>query len=177
MIPGKLLIFSILVALSAANAYAADIPASVVNECTTNEKIYFPTKIRVNADLTLEQKTGAVMDALTGLWIYENETEDAIYAGYHVRKHYLKFAIVFTDDGLTTIICDSRNMKQREGSIHRKAPQWKETLNSRIRSKVSTVSRNLKSGKIYLNNLTELHRKGFVTKEEYETIKSRIPTE
>ncbi|NNE64240.1 MAG: hypothetical protein HKN34_09155 [Gammaproteobacteria bacterium] len=161
--------------LSIANA--GEIPSSVVDECSTNPKIYYPTRIRVNANVTPEQKTAAVMDALTGLWIYENDTMDAIYAGYHVKRHYLRFAIVLTDQGLTTIICDSENMKQREASIHRKAPQWKEALNSRIRTKISTVSRDLKSNKIYLNNLTELRRKGFVTKDEYETIKERIPTE
>jgi hypothetical protein len=161
--------------LSIANA--EEIPSSVVDECSTNPTIYYPTRIRVNANVTPEQKTAAVMYALTGLWIYENDTMDAIYVGYYVRKHYLMFAIILTDQGLTTIICDSENMKQREGSIHRKAPQWKKALNSRIRTNILMVSRNLKNNKIYLKNLTELRRKGFVTKDEYETIKERIPTQ
>ncbi len=160
--------------ITAQNLHASDIPTSVSEECTTSERIYYPTQIHVNPSLTTEQKASAVMEALRGSWIYENESEDAIYAGYHVRKHYLRFAIVFNDKGLVSIICDSKNMRQKEGSIHRKAPQWKETLNTRIRARLADIVRASKSGEIHLRNLTELYKNRFVTKEEFETIKNRI---
>jgi hypothetical protein len=162
---------------SFANLHAEELPASVIEECTTNEKIYYPTLIRVNSNITDEQKASAIMESLSGPWIYENESEVAIYAGYHVRTHYLKFAIVFNEKGLITIICDSSNMKQKEDSIHRKAPQWKESLNTRIRARIADIVIALKSGEIHLKNLSDLYANGFVTKEEFEKIKNRINAE
>lgn len=155
-------------------AIAADIPDSVVEECTTGNRTYFPTVIKVNEGIGPEQKLSAIMDALDGTWLYEGENEDAVFAGYHVRKHYLRFAIIHRAEDIITIICDSENMKQREYSIHRKAPVWKESLNSRIRWRISELTKKIKTDGLHLAKLTELYNSGFITRQEFETIKSRI---
>ena len=112
-----------------------------------------------------------------GQWYYEYDSEDAVFAGFQVRSHYLNVAIIYDSSGLITIICNSDNMKQKEKSIHRKAPLWKNTLDSKIRAALSNSLRESKSNRIYLKNLTGLYQNGFVTKEEYEAIKKRIDAE
>ena len=171
--------------------HAEEIPLSVVEECTTNERIYSPTQIRTNSNFTKEQKSTAILKALgvstsepnyatqqfKGQWYYEHESEDAIFAGYQIRSHYLNVAVTFSDKGLITIICNSNNLKQKKNSIHRKAPLWKNTLDSRIRAELSNSQKASNSTKSSLKSLSYLYKNGFVTKDEYETIKQRVPTE
>jgi len=86
-------------------------------------------------------------------------------------------AVTFSDKGLITIICNSNNLKQKKNSIHRKAPLWKNTLDSRIRAELSNSQKASNSTKSSLKSLSYLYKNGFVTKDEYETIKQRVPTE
>jgi len=84
-------------------ASASGLPEEVVSTCTTNEAIYNTTDLRGAPNLTLSEKRNAVRRALgtsssdpdfnthmfKGQWFLEYETDDAIYAGYKVRSHYL----------------------------------------------------------------------------------------
>jgi len=143
-----------LLSILSMNAIANGIPQSVIDECTTNESIYFETKIRVNDSIGKDLKKAAVLGAVgystsdadfvvktfNGQWFYEHENEDAIFIGYKVRSHYLSVAVIYTPEGISTIVCNSNNLKQKKRSIHRKAAPWKGTLDTRIRTEISNVS-------------------------------------
>ena len=168
--------------------HAEELPASVVQACTTNIKIYFTTRLQTNPGMTKGQKRTAILKALgastsepnfavqnfKGQWFYEYESGDAIYTGYKIRSHYLSVAVVFTDKGLNTVVCNSSNLRQSEKSIHRKAPLWKETLDTKIRVQVADISLSKQASNADLDRLNALHANGFVTQEEYENIKNRI---
>ena len=144
----------LLLSVFSINAIANDIPQSVIDECTTNESIYFETKIRVNDGVGKDLKKAAVLEAagystsdpdfvaktFNGQWFHEYENEDAIFIGYRVRSQYLSIAVIYTPEGFSTIVCNSDNLKQKKKSIHRKAAPWKGTLDSAIRIEISNVS-------------------------------------
>ncbi|WP_019025776.1 hypothetical protein [Colwellia piezophila] len=133
---------------------SATIPSSVLTDCTTNASTFFETSLRTNEDLGNDEKRSAILKSIgistsnpnfavktfKGQWFLEFETPDAIYVSYKVRSHYLQVAVFYTPRGLDTIICNSRNLKQSDSSIHKKAPIWKESLNSRIRSELSQLT-------------------------------------
>ena len=165
------------------------LPASIAEECTTNESIFFPSKIRTTISETALKKE-AIMLALgtstsepsfgttyfKGQWFYEYSVGNVIFSGYKVRSHYLKTAIIINDKYITTILCDSENMNQDSNSIHRKSPQWKSTLNTRIKIELGKVSNKspIKITDTYIKQITELNKKGLITNEELKTIKERI---
>ncbi len=173
------------------NAVAGDIPQSVKDECTTNRSIYFETEMRVNEGLEKEAKRSAILKALgestsnpgtavktfKGQWFYEYENEDAVFSGYKIRSHYLSVAIIYTPRGLSTIVCNSQNLKQTESSIHRKASPWKGTLDTNIRIEISNISRAENRSVNYMDKLDALKNSGFVTDGEYARIKKRIEAE
>ncbi len=168
--------------------FANNFPASITEECTTNERIYNESNLRVNASIDKTIKREAILKALgvstsnpnfavhtfKGQWFYEHENDDAIFVGYKIRNHYLSVAIIYTEKGLSTIICNSNNLKQTEESIHKKASVWKDTLNSNIRVEIGNVLRGNNSNHIYLKNLDRLKSAGFITDDEYKKIKKRI---
>ncbi|OBT12116.1 hypothetical protein A9264_02965 [Vibrio sp. UCD-FRSSP16_10] len=167
--------------------------STIVEGCTTTPAIYHEQFIPTNSNMSKADKRSAVLRSLgmssseesfathnfKGQWFYERESESTIYAGYKVRTHYLSVAITYTDTGLSTILCDSLNLKQSKSSIHRKAPQWKGTLDSRIRieeGKQSLILMNESSNDINANikALDLLMKNNYINKEEYLKIKSRI---
>ena len=168
-------------------------PAQVVTPgaCTTNERIHYPT------ELSHKQARDAVLvslgyadvdvswarDTFAGQWFFEYEDEDTIYAGYSVRSHYLRIAIVVGEKAITTIVCDSRNLKQTERKIHRKVPLWKGTLDDNIRMALGQASEYFRRHSAdqqdvdmatKLENLESLRRSGVLTNEEYETLRQRV---
>ena len=185
------MVISLTLSVLAADIYAVSIPESVKEVCSTNERIYYETEIRSSADLNRPAKDAAVARALgssksnpnfstktfNGQWFYEFQNDDAVFAGYKVRAHYLSTAIVFTDLGVTTIICNSANLNQKEGSIHRKAPLWKGTLDSNLRielGKASAIGARLNRTE---TSLQYLLKKGVISQPEYEEIRSRPSSE
>ena len=167
---------------------ADEIPSTVIEECTTNSSIYNPSQIRTNSNVSIVLKRAAVFAALghstskanfttsvfKGQWFYEFESGNTIYAGYNIRSHYLNVAVNFNEKGIKTIICNSKNLKQTEDSIHKKARLWKETLDTKIRIELSNATPKLNVIDADLQNLTSLHKKGFITDEEFTAIKDRI---
>lgn len=165
--------------------------------CTTNDRTYYPTSTTLPSNLSYEQTRDAVLvalgyadvdvswarDTFAGQWFFEYEDADAIYAGYSVRSHYLRTAILIGDTTITTIVCDSRNLKQTERKIHRKVPGWKGTLDDNIRIALGQASeyfrKNADTQENFdlankLENLESLRRSGVLTNEEYETLRRRV---
>lgn len=115
--------------------------------CTTTEKIRFARTARIPPTLSRELTREAILvalgyadidvswarDTFAGQWFFEFEDEFALYGGYSVRSHYLQVAILMDEGKVTSIVCDSRNLKQKPKSIHRKVPNWKGTLDDNIR--------------------------------------------
>lgn len=185
------IIFTTILCFGAA-VHAGVTPDSVAKTCTTTEEIYNSTTIHTNDNIQKEQKREAILKALghstsnpnfavqnfKGQWFYEHETDDAVFAGYKIRSHYLKVAVIYSDLGLDTILCDSLNLRQSEDSIHRKAPLWKQTLDTRIRVEMANISTKEVPGSKEISSdikmLDSLYSKGFLTKIEYEVIKERI---
>ena len=83
-------------------------------------------------------------------------------------------AIIYTPKGLSIIVCNSANLKQKESSIHRKASAWKETLNTKIRVELANFARQDNISGSYLEKLKALKASGFITDEEFETLRKRI---
>ena len=170
------------------NVMANRIPTSVYSMCTTNSRIYNQKSIHSPMNLSKKQKRVAVLKALgiadssagfavknfKGQWFYEHDSEDAIFASYTIRSHYLNVAVIYTPQGLDTIICNSTNLKQTAKSIHRKAPVWKDTLDNNIRIELSDTARFSKPTKKGLAELKELHSIGVVTDKEFSEMKKRI---
>jgi hypothetical protein len=175
-------------------SYAQDlIPPS----CTTTEKIHFARSARIPPELNSERVREAVLvalgyadvdvswarDTFAGQWFFEFQDEFAIYAGYSVRSHYLQVAVLIEQDKVTSIVCDSRNLKQSAKSIHRKVPGWKGTLDDNIRIALGQAAEyyrrqptNEKDEAMatQLENLNSLRRSGVLTNEEYENLRQRV---
>ena len=166
-------------------------------DCTTTEKIHFARTARVPQILSDDQVREVVLVALgyadvdaswvrntfTGQWFFEFEDEFAMYAGFSVRSHYLQVAITLEDGKLTSVVCDSRNLKQKAGSIHRKVPGWKGTLDDNIRVALGQAAEYYRKNPVNseeeamakeLENLESLHRSGVLTDEEYTKLRQRV---
>jgi len=77
---------------------------------------------------------------IKGQWYFEGQGDRLIYGGFSVRSHYLQLAITYDETEVISVVCDSINLKQTSSSIHRKVPQWKTRLDSKIRQELGQVS-------------------------------------
>jgi len=175
-------------------SYAQDV---IPPDCTTTEKIHFSRTAKIPSALNGEQAREAVLvalgyadvdaswarDTFDGQWFFEFQDEYAIYAGYSVRSHYLQVAVMIDDEKITTIVCDSRNLKQSEKKIHKKVPGWKGTLDDNIRIALGQASEYYRLHPINaqeadmvsaLENLESLHRTGVLTDQEYKQLRQRV---
>jgi hypothetical protein len=160
--------------------------------CTTTEKIQFLRRMNVPENMGLEATRDAVLIALgkstsdpnwaqqnlKGQWYYEYSTEDIVYAGLTIRGHYLRLAIHYDEEVVSTIICDSVNLDQSKNSIHRKVPLWKQPLDSRIGMELGKSSEAIRVAgpKVSreLADLQNLHQKGIITDVQFAEAKDRI---
>lgn len=186
--------FSILIVFSAEiHAENSDLtPATVIKDCSTNERIYFKSTIKTDA-LSKQQKRDAIFSAVgsprsdpnfaartfNGQWFYEREADDVIFVGFKVRAHYLGVAIMYGGPDVETYVCSSENLKQSNRSIHKKAPLWKETLDTKLKIELGKAAMRLSQPTNPRENsdisiLDALNKKGYLTPTEYSQIKSRI---
>lgn len=172
------------------NIYASQNSKIIKDECTTNSNIYYLKKFRVGQGFTLEQMKAAVLLALgksttnpnyetqwlKGQWFHEYTIKNIIFTGYQVRSHYLKVAVQVTPKNVTTIVCDSSNLRQDEDSIHRKVPVWKKQLDTKIRIELgkATAQNNQQPGSLELEQLNNLRKKGVITEAEFRIFKARL---
>ena len=165
--------------------------------CTTTERIQFPTTFNIPPSLSTDQAREALLvalgsadvdaswarDTFAGQWFYEYEDEDALYAGYSARSHYLRVAVILEENKVKTIVCDSRNLKQTERRIHRKVPGWKGSLDDNIRIALGQASAYYRNHPVdeeegdlaeKLDNLESLRRSGVLTEKEYKELRQRV---
>ena len=176
-----------------ANGNAADLSAL---DCTTTEKIRFAETMRGSPDLNRDLVREAVLVVLgkaavnpaystrqfKGRWAFESEQDNVIYAGLNVRSHYLQLAVVLENNAVTTVVCDSQNLKQKKRSIHRKVPAWKLRFDTDIRTALgqaallARTNHNDDTGASskQLNWISKLRNDGILTDQEYSDIKQRI---
>lgn len=174
--------------LICAGSVADEPPVGSYSECTTTPATFYPSAIKTNDSLSREMKRAAVLRALGSPssnpnyaqrsfkdeWFYARETTDAVFAGYNVRGHYLGVAILYTDTGLETIICDSANLKQSDNSIHKNASLWKEDLNAMLRVELGQVATKRGQLVAYREHLQSLKNAGYITDKEFARIDQRI---
>lgn len=182
----KLMLLSLCFVCAA--SVADEPPVGSYSECTTSPATFHPSAIKTNDSLSREMKRAAVLRALGSpssnpnyaqrsfkdQWFYARETTDAVFAGYNVRGHYLGVAVLYTDTGLETIICDSANLKQSDSSIHKKAGLWKEDLNAMLRVELGQVATTQGQLVAYHEHLQSLKSAGYITDDEFATIGQRI---
>jgi len=161
-------------------------------DCTTTEKIQYLEVIRLNDNMSEDDTRGAILKSLgysssdtsgtvkqyEAQWFYEYSEANVIFAGYTVRSHYLQVVIEHDEEAVSTIVCDSLNLKQSKSRIHRKVPLWKAQLDSRIRVALGRASEKLRAASTELNrelaDLKNLHDKKIITDAEFVELKARI---
>jgi len=87
-------------------------------------------------------------------WFYEGRGRDAVYAGFHHRKFYMRTEIRYNDREVIFKIVDSRNLKQSGSSIHKKALQWLGYLERDVRATLGAFDR-IKYEKETLNKTSQ----------------------
>ena len=166
-------------------------------ECTASKEIWHEFTASIPPDLNDQQAREAIEVSLQGPdvltretsanpdreWRYEYQDDDAIYAGLTVRSHYLRAAIMLDTDEVRSIVCDSRNLRQSNWSIHRNVPIWKAFLDDNIRIALRQAAENYEDSsfqgvdertRTQTNYLNALFEWGILTKEEHEQIMQRV---
>lgn len=182
-------------------ANTANLAAAVSEACNTTTAIQYVSEIPNARSLSQEQQRRAVLRAIgdpesqanffrenfVGQWFYEHEAENVVFAGYNIRSHYLGTAIVIESGAVYTLICRSSNMNQSSRSIHRKAPLWKEDLDSKIRIEMGReaaaqlsepiAGEQTKNGADALKStesIRHLLRAGVISREEHDELLERV---
>jgi hypothetical protein len=76
----------------------------------------------------------------TNRWFVESFAPGVIYAGYKLSTLYLRVAIQFADQTVTTDVVESQHLHQGDNSIHHTALRWMDDLETSIRRVLGTVS-------------------------------------
>src|SRR5205823_1293020 len=79
-------------------------------------------------------------DQPKSIWFTESVEPGVIYAGYAVRTHYIRVAIRFDDQVVTTSIVSSKNLDYSENRIHEVAFVWIDELETHIRRALGTAA-------------------------------------
>jgi hypothetical protein len=74
-------------------------------------------------------------------WYFEDHDPRTVYAGFQHRKFYMRVAVRHDAHQVTMAIVDSHNLKQDEGSIHKKAFVYLQDLGTRERRALGTLAR------------------------------------
>jgi hypothetical protein len=207
----------ILLAVLLTTPVAAETESPFEANCTTSSKVQYPEVIPVPSDLEYAEINRAIQSALgsnyniesgsyvsreiTGEWFSEYQDDKITYAGLTVRNHYLQLAIYADLQNVTTIVCNSNNLKQKSRSIHRKVPSWKSRLDNSIRIELAraassdtaeatntnalvdsneSATSTSKSASTIVNELTELGdllAAGLITEDEYNRLKALLLAE
>jgi hypothetical protein len=73
-------------------------------------------------------------------WFVESFEPGVIYAGYKLSSLYLRVAIRFADQTVTTDVVESQHLHQGDNSIHQTALLWIDNLETNIRQVLGTVA-------------------------------------
>ena len=123
-------------------------------ECTTAPSTYFESKIEPDNSMNAESMRSIAITVLgkttskKGQWFYEKENENIIFSGYKTRDLYLNVAIIVTENEISTVVCDIKNLNQRnvlnqrklanqrKNYIDKRVLKWKMELNKLIKSEM-----------------------------------------
>ena len=178
-------------------ALTREVDEGLISSCTAGPKIQFAETIPIPDELSHDDTISAIHAALgaryglsddtyvskeiVGDWFYESTSEEVVFAGLTVRSHYLRLAIVVDEDAVKSIVCDSKNLDQKKNSIHRKVPDWKIRLDSKIRielgrsaSEQAGKARAAEELKTELSRLADLFESELISEKEYRQLKSEV---
>ena len=150
--------------------------------CTTTRSVQFFRAIDIPEERTSNSSRIAILAALENdqMWTWRHERTEGktTYVGLKVRSHYIQAAIIQNQGEIITILCDSKNVRQRKTSIHRNVKKWKEDLDKRIHSQLLKApderSRSEPNISDEVLQLLRLHKKGIVTDAELEMLLRRL---
>ncbi len=74
-------------------------------------------------------------------WYFEDSGSNVVYAGFQRKNYYMRIAIKYDNRKVALNIEDSRNLRQTEFEIHKRAFQWLQTLENRIRRNLGSVAK------------------------------------
>jgi hypothetical protein len=129
--------------------------------CTTTPIVKDPARIAVPPGTTPAEVEAAIVSAIVerhvapeqieegfgtnwskarqqfaGTWAVENLAHGLVTAGLSARSHYLQIGVHYDASFVWVEILGSRNLKQTETRIHRKAHAWIGRLENRIPSEL-----------------------------------------
>jgi len=74
-------------------------------------------------------------------WYFEDNDSNVLYAGFQRKNFYMRVAINYDNNKVVLEIVDSRNLRQTTTEIHKRAFQWLQTLENRIRRNLGYVAK------------------------------------
>lgn len=78
------------------------------------------------------------------MWYFEDRGPRVVYAGFQYRELYMRVAVRYDASKVTMTIVESRNLKQDESSIHKRAFAYLQGFENRVRRALGDLaSRNL----------------------------------
>jgi len=80
-------------------------------------------------------------------WYYEDRDVGVVFAGYQRGKFYMRVAVRYDAVNVKMEIMESRNLSQSDGSIHKNAFVWLQTLENRVRRTLGQIARRNTGGK------------------------------
>src|SRR5215467_8108312 len=105
-----------------------------------------PPKLAPGEKVT-DSVLSAVIDPATnntrrqrGPWHFEDRQPGIVYAGFEERRYYMRVAVRYNPRNVTMEIVDSRNLKQSEDRIHKRAFVWLGQFEQRVRRALGTLA-------------------------------------
>ena len=159
--------------------------------CPAEAQIWDVKAIDVPADMSLQLVSYSVRQAIDGggNWTLENHRQDVIDVAINIRRHYLKVIANLDTNSVQTMICDSKNLLDRAGKLHKNAYLWKQELDAAIKASLTAVSlgdedvndpaalSGLTASERIINGIRELdslRNSGAITEDEFVILKSRL---
>jgi len=122
--------------------------ALIIEACSTTKIVESPPML-LSPGIIVNQVESAIRAAINsynGAWLVEEAYPGSIIAGLHVRNHYMKVEINYSEQGISSHIISSKNLKQDKNSIHKKALYWQNRLDASIKLEINKLSMPLGTG-------------------------------
>lgn len=121
--------------------------AFVICACSTSKIIEEPPVLLPSGITTgeIEAAIRGAINSYNGSWLIEEANPGSIIAGLHVRNHYMKVEIRYSEHDISSHIINSVNLKQDKDSIHKKALYWQHRLNLSVNLELNKLSMPLET--------------------------------
>jgi len=120
----------------------------VIGACSTTKIVEDPPALMPSGITTgeIEAAIRSAINSYNGSWLVEEANPGSIITGLHVRNHYMKVEITYSEHEISSHIISSVNLKQDKNSIHKKALYWQHRLILSINLELNKLSVPLGTG-------------------------------